>query len=84
MNPERWQRIEQLFHEASVLPPGRVEPWLSDTCAGDRELEREVLRLLESDLHSEARVRQLIAEASHDLLTQGVGAEAFRNARIGA
>lgn len=27
---------------------------------------------------------RLIAEASHDLLTRGVGADAFRNARIGA
>jgi tetratricopeptide (TPR) repeat protein len=84
MNAERWQRIEHLFHEASLLPPGRLERWLADTCAGDHELEREVLRLLESDRHSETGVRQLIAEASHDLLTQGVGAEAFRDARIGA
>ena len=84
MNAERWQRIEQLFHEASLLPPGQLEPWLADTCAGDRDLEREVLRLLESDRHSETGVRRLIAEASHDLLAQGVGADAFRDARIGA
>src|SRR6185436_17775899 len=84
MNIERWQRIEQLFHQASALPPEEHERWLAGACGGDRELELEVLRLLAGDRHSETSVRRVIADVSTDLLTEGLGAEAFRNARIGA
>src|SRR4051812_29124388 len=84
MNAERWQRIEDLFHEASALPPERHGTWLAAACGGDRDLETEVLRLLAGDQRSEHTVRRLIADASNDLMTGGVGPETFRNARIGA
>ena len=84
MNAERWRRIEQLFHDASALPHDQQHPWLTDTCAGDEELLREVLRLLAGDRESETRVLRGIADASHDLVAAGLGAEHFRGARIGA
>ena len=84
MDVERWQRIEQLFHDASALPPQEQAAWLSSACAGDEALKQEVLRLLAGDQRSETVVRQSIAAASSDLMTGGMGAESFRNARIGA
>lgn len=84
MNAERWQRIEELFHTATTLDPADVPAWLANACGGDIELEREVMRLIDSDRQSETSVRRVIAEASHDLLTEGVTADTFRNARVGA
>lgn len=84
MDEQRWQKIEQLFHEASALPPAQQGVWLKDACAGDAELEQDVLRLLAGDRSSEHAVRMLIAEASNDLLTGGLTVDAFHHARIGA
>jgi serine/threonine-protein kinase len=49
-SPDRWRRIENLFLQASELPPGARVAFLAEQCAGDAELRREVESLLE---HSE-------------------------------
>ncbi|HTS47523.1 MAG TPA: protein kinase [Bryobacteraceae bacterium] len=48
------ERIEFLFHQALLLPPGvqRV-PWLEAQCGGDQGLLREVISLL--DAHAEMK-----------------------------
>lgn len=84
MDVERWQRIEQLFHDASALAPHEQQAWLTAACGGDAQLQREVMRLLEGDQKSETVVRNSIAAASNDLITDGIGAESFRDTRIGA
>jgi dipeptidyl aminopeptidase/acylaminoacyl peptidase/predicted Ser/Thr protein kinase len=43
---ERWQRIEQIFHEALRRDASAREPYLSEACHGDDELLREVSSLL--------------------------------------
>jgi serine/threonine-protein kinase len=43
---ERWQRIEQIFHEALRRDAAAREPYLSEACHGDDELLREVSSLL--------------------------------------
>lgn len=47
LSPDKWDRIEELFHEASDLPASEVAGFLSDRCQGDDELRSEVERLLE-------------------------------------
>lgn len=84
MDEKRWQQIETLFHGASALPPTQQGVWLAGACGDDRDLEEEVLRLLAGDRRSEQTVRRLIADASTDLVSGGIGPEAFRDARIGA
>ncbi|MBI1762565.1 MAG: protein kinase [Acidobacteria bacterium] len=54
--PERWQRIEQLYHAALELPAGERAAWLEQACAGDAALRREVESLLRFD----ARAAQFI------------------------
>src|SRR5262245_15038130 len=49
MEPERWRRIEALFHHAVALPPAERTAWLEAECAGDGELRDQVTRLLEAD-----------------------------------
>ncbi len=46
MNPERWERIGQLFHAALEQEPGRRPQFLREACAGDESLRREVEALL--------------------------------------
>ena len=46
MTPERWQRIQQLYHATRDRAETDRAHFLANACAGDTELEREVLRLL--------------------------------------
>ncbi|MBS1875642.1 MAG: protein kinase [Acidobacteria bacterium] len=49
MTPERWRRIEELFHQASEMAAESRAAWLDGACEGDKDLERQVLELLASD-----------------------------------
>ena len=46
MEPERWQRLEHLYHAALALDESRRDAFLSDSCTGDESLRREVAALL--------------------------------------
>jgi serine/threonine protein kinase len=46
---DRWERVEQLFLEASDLPPETRERFLDERCAGDLSLRDEVLSLIRCD-----------------------------------
>src|SRR6266478_3919777 len=50
MTPERWQKVEGIFHEALERPPGERTAWIAGACGGDEELCREVSSLLASDV----------------------------------
>jgi serine/threonine protein kinase/tetratricopeptide (TPR) repeat protein len=52
MTPERWQRIQDLFHAALQHEPSQRPAFLADACAGDVSLQREVESLLAA--HEEA------------------------------
>jgi serine/threonine protein kinase/tetratricopeptide (TPR) repeat protein len=46
MNPERWRRVEQLYHYALALEESRRKAFLEDSCADDEALCRDVASLL--------------------------------------
>lgn len=46
MNPDRWQRIKELFEAAIELEPAEQAPFLNRACDGDEDLRAEVTRLL--------------------------------------
>jgi serine/threonine protein kinase/WD40 repeat protein len=46
MNPERWRKIEELYHAAQELAPAERNGFLAGACRGDEELQREVEDLL--------------------------------------
>jgi serine/threonine protein kinase/Tol biopolymer transport system component len=48
MTPEKWQRIEGLFHAALDRPPNERAAFLAEACGADAELRGEVIRLLDS------------------------------------
>jgi serine/threonine protein kinase len=49
MTPERWERIERLFHLASDRALGERPAFLDQACEGDLDLRREIEGLLAAD-----------------------------------
>src|SRR6516165_10150592 len=43
---ERWQQVEEIFHEALRRDPAEREEYLRQACRGDSDLRREVASLL--------------------------------------
>jgi len=48
MDPERWKQVDGLLEAALDIPSAGRNEFLRQKCAGDNELEREVLSLLDS------------------------------------
>jgi hypothetical protein len=46
MDPERWRKVESVFHEAREADDGRRSEVLAAACAGDEALRREAESLL--------------------------------------
>lgn len=49
LTPERWRRIQALFHEARRLGPGERERFLARACGEDEALRRDVDGLIEGE-----------------------------------
>jgi hypothetical protein len=47
MSPERFRKVEELYHGALRRTPADRFAFLADACRGDEELKREVESLLE-------------------------------------
>ncbi len=56
-----WQRVIEIFEEASELPPDRREAWLDTACDGDRTLYSDVQSLLQAHEHEGGFLEQEIA-----------------------
>jgi non-specific serine/threonine protein kinase/serine/threonine-protein kinase len=52
MPPDRWRRLEDLFHAALELPPEDRAAALAAACGDDADLLADVQRLLEADAHA--------------------------------
>lgn len=46
MNPERWQRTEDLYHAARARAPGARAAFLAEACGDDESLRSDVASLL--------------------------------------
>jgi serine/threonine protein kinase/Tol biopolymer transport system component len=49
MNPERWRKIEELYHSALECEPSQRAAFLKEGCAADEGLYREVQSLLDHE-----------------------------------
>jgi non-specific serine/threonine protein kinase/serine/threonine-protein kinase len=54
MTDSRWQRVEQLFHEARALPKDERTSFLSQVCAGDDVMLNAVLRMIDATSAADA------------------------------
>ena len=51
MTPDRWQRIEELYHAAHARAADERAAFLAEACRGDEKLRREVESLLDQPSH---------------------------------
>ena len=66
MTPERWKRIEELYHEARARPPAERAAFLADACADDEAMRRNVESLLdESDSDDGFLAEPALAMSAH-------------------
>ena len=49
MTSDRWQRVEEIYHAALARPSRERSAFLTQACAGDAALEREVQSLLDQE-----------------------------------
>jgi eukaryotic-like serine/threonine-protein kinase len=64
MTPERWRRVQEIFVEAAELGFAELPAFLDTACAGDDELRREVLSLLESERTETNPIDAAVAEVA--------------------
>ena len=76
MEPERWRRIEDLYHEAVELDETHRAEFLSQACKGDEDLRREV----ESLLAHEERAARFIESPAMEVAARLVGSESLQDA----
>ena len=63
MTPDRWQKIEELYHLAVARQPSRRLTFLNESCAGDEALRKKLgsKRLMRVDIE-QSRVSNLLEE----------------------
>ena len=54
MTPDRWQRIEELYHSAREREESQRVAFLNEACAGDEALRREIESLLAEEKEAKA------------------------------
>ena len=73
MLPERWRQIEEIFHAALRVDPGRVSAFLDETCGHDAELRRQVERLLDRHREGGSFLESPAVEIAAQVLAQESG-----------
>ena len=79
MKPERWQKLDQVFHAALEREPGERPGFLSVACADDAALRRQVDALLAA--HEEAG--SFIANSAFEVEAQSLAEEEQRQEVVG-
>ena len=63
MDPERWHRVEDLFHQALAREEPERSLFLDEQCRSDPDLRDEVNRLLAADAHAPAHMAATVGDA---------------------
>src|SRR5262245_27033467 len=63
MDPERWRRVEDLFHSALELDRSTRARFLDEQCAGDPALAQEVERWLAADGRINSQIEVAVRDA---------------------
>src|SRR3989442_14065301 len=74
MKPERWQRVEELYHAALERPAAARADFLRSACEDDEELWREVESLLALQSNAENFIEQPAFEIAAKAVAEDSGA----------
>ncbi len=86
MQENRWQKIEEIFNRAAVLPMAERRTFIEDVCREDEELCREVLLLIENDSTENGFLDESVFNLGAELLENDfpalLGEENFANYKL--
>ena len=73
MTPERWKKIDQLFHAALQREGGQRAAFIAESCAGDKTLRSEIEGLIAShkQAESESFIETPASDVAAELLAEG-------------
>ena len=74
MDSARWERVQELFHEAAGHPPDERRAFLEQECGADASLLRNVLVLLDEDASVDSFLDGDIGEIAVDMLAESAAA----------
>src|SRR5688500_16429465 len=74
MNAERWQQVEQLYHDAMERAAGERAAFLAEACAGDERLRHEVESLLAFEDRAENFIESPALEVAAKTMAEEQGA----------
>ena len=70
MKPDRWRKVDELFEAALEHEPSRRAAFLDQACGSDRDLRREVEKMLDFEKHSEDFIKTDVFDIAAKLITQ--------------
>lgn len=70
MKPDRWRKVDELFEAALEHEPGRRAAFLDEACGSDRDLRREVEKMLDFEKQSEDFIKTDVFNVAARLITQ--------------
>ena len=79
MTPERWKKVEQLYHAALEREESQRAAYLHEVCAGDNALQREV----ESLLAQESRAEQFLETPALDVAAKVLAEHQSQSSLVG-
>src|SRR5262245_6878641 len=68
MDSKRYQRIQDLFHEASDLPDSERNSHLKAACGSDLDLMADVVAMLAADARGTSLLDRGVAQVAHGVL----------------
>ena len=71
MTPEQWEKVSEIFHEASALEGEERKRYLNSQCDGDETLRREVESLLAANSDAGSFISEPVAGAFASRLLKG-------------
>src|SRR6185436_16290900 len=70
MKPDRWRKVDELFEAALDHEPGRRAAFLDEACGSDKDLRREVEKMLDFEKQSEDFIKTDVFDIAARLITQ--------------
>lgn len=82
MNPERWQKIERIYHEAIASDTGRRSAVLDRCCGNDASLRSEVESLLNYGRRTEPALEKPALEVLAEVLADDISRQPSASERM--
>src|SRR6185503_17563297 len=70
MKPDRWRKVDELFEAALEREPERRAAFLDEACGSDKELRREVEKMLDFDNKAQDFIKTDVFDVAAKLITQ--------------